>query len=525
MFGFFFVVVWVAALVPWAFAVVHELEVVIGEEAQVLRFDSDCDVDRIAAQFVVDGKLSGGEGCRSSACVASMVASAMRQRLGESGEAVNRVSVSGVVYREQGRVAVERALRREEEEEETLALFRREALAPRRVAAPCVPPFCDIDCAISDANTEERIASDFLESNLELRTLMRSWPKPMVCEGGAIYPIFIGIPASEIVGCVPKKHRGFQGGVREKKSAAYAFKATEEKLYKQAYRDSYFGITKKKAGWDCMRHYEIIANGAVPFFTSNFDRCPSKTLSHWPKHLLKRIGTDLFKGIIDEGTLDAPTLDAQGLYPSVAAGLLKFARARLTTTALADYLLATTGHANARKVLFLSSHPDPDYQRDMLLHGLRQRLGVGLVDFIRPPHLYANNNNNPNSDEDEPPSADALYGYGFTYAQRLRDDTLFIDRSNIAQRIRDHEFDLVIFASVHRGMPFWPDVYDAYDAKDRVFVDGEDEHGWCPWSKALRSQGFFFMREIPEGCPPPGDHDNLNFSLPQYRDTFDGPFP
>lgn len=44
----------------------------------------------------------------------------------------------------------------------------------------------------------------------------------------------------------------------------YAF--ADEKAYYQDLQVSKFGITTKRSGWDCLRHYEIAANGAVPCF-------------------------------------------------------------------------------------------------------------------------------------------------------------------------------------------------------------------------------------------------------------------
>ena len=40
---------------------------------------------------------------------------------------------------------------------------------------------------------------------------------------------------------------------------------TEEDYYKD-YASSYFAVTTKKGGWDCMRHYEILGNNCIPFF-------------------------------------------------------------------------------------------------------------------------------------------------------------------------------------------------------------------------------------------------------------------
>jgi hypothetical protein len=32
---------------------------------------------------------------------------------------------------------------------------------------------------------------------------------------------------------------------------------------------------QKKGGWDCLRHYEIIGNGCMPYF-ENIEKCPKK---------------------------------------------------------------------------------------------------------------------------------------------------------------------------------------------------------------------------------------------------------
>jgi len=47
-------------------------------------------------------------------------------------------------------------------------------------------------------------------------------------------------------------------------TSGYAFEAESD--YYADLRGARFGITTKRAGWDCLRHYEIAANGAVPCF-------------------------------------------------------------------------------------------------------------------------------------------------------------------------------------------------------------------------------------------------------------------
>jgi hypothetical protein len=63
----------------------------------------------------------------------------------------------------------------------------------------------------------------------------------------------------------------------------YIFKS--EKQYYEDYQKSYYGVTMKKAGWDCMRHYEILGNYCMPYFIGLED-CPKNTLNNFPKELL-----------------------------------------------------------------------------------------------------------------------------------------------------------------------------------------------------------------------------------------------
>jgi hypothetical protein len=57
-----------------------------------------------------------------------------------------------------------------------------------------------------------------------------------------------------------------------------------EKDYYNDYNEARFGVTIKKAGWDCMRHYEILANGCIPHFL-DISKCPDSTMVNFPKKL------------------------------------------------------------------------------------------------------------------------------------------------------------------------------------------------------------------------------------------------
>lgn len=66
----------------------------------------------------------------------------------------------------------------------------------------------------------------------------------------------------------------------------YIFSNEDE--YYEDYRTSLFGLTWKKLGWDCFRHYEIIFSSCLPVFP-DIDDCPQNTLTRFPKDICKKI--------------------------------------------------------------------------------------------------------------------------------------------------------------------------------------------------------------------------------------------
>ena len=72
---------------------------------------------------------------------------------------------------------------------------------------------------------------------------------------------------------------------------------TEEEYYRQ-YSKSLFSLTVKKAGWDCMRHYEIIKAGSIPFFPDIIEK-PDETMSTYPIGLQTEANCLLLKLISD----------------------------------------------------------------------------------------------------------------------------------------------------------------------------------------------------------------------------------
>ena len=64
---------------------------------------------------------------------------------------------------------------------------------------------------------------------------------------------------------------------------------------------SYFGLTWKKAGWDCLRHLELLAAGYVPLFT-DIGNAPRGAVAFLPKRVLSLVlrfpGIDRLRGVL-----------------------------------------------------------------------------------------------------------------------------------------------------------------------------------------------------------------------------------
>ena len=122
----------------------------------------------------------------------------------------------------------------------------------------------------------------------------------------------------------PNKNKTQQyGTVIPGKKETYVF--DNEKDYFEDYQKSYYGVTSKKAGWDCMRHYEIMGNYCLPYFPDMKD-CPKNTLFNFPKEL------------IIEGTELASNFDIDEYY-RILDSIYDYTKNNLTTKAIAQYII------------------------------------------------------------------------------------------------------------------------------------------------------------------------------------------
>ena len=131
---------------------------------------------------------------------------------------------------------------------------------------------------------------------------------------------------------------------------SYAF--SDEAAYYADLQASRFGITVKRAGWDCLRHYEQAANGCVPCFR-DLDRKPPRCAPHG----LDDTNSVRYHGF-DELMRRLEAID-DAEYESLQRGALAWARAN-TTVRRAERFLSDCG-------LPVASQPAATFDADATL--------------------------------------------------------------------------------------------------------------------------------------------------------------
>lgn len=295
---------------------------------------------------------------------------------------------------------------------------------------------------------------------------------------GVTHPIGFAIPEELFVRdlSVLKKNR-YAAAVTPLDRDTYIYPPTPEgeQAYLKQYRDSFFGVTCKKGGWDCFRHYEIMSQGCMPWFF-DIKECPSENLIHLPKGLLAE--ALLLPGCaLNRATGQVHVADDrfdETAYWQLLEELCSFARQHLTTAHLANRVLDRAGAASCERILVLSVQPNYiDYLAGMLLHGLRSLPSIHVTDYPKMEYMYVR----PDRPHDrcEP----NMWGMGFSLAHRLAESP-DVNRSSLHARIGAGEFDLIIYPDAgssrpDRPLPFW-DLVSSRVAPNRVLlVDGQDD--------------------------------------------------
>ena len=119
--------------------------------------------------------------------------------------------------------------------------------------------------------------------NIKNKKLLKHkyFKREIYSDNQSLIPIHFAIPKEKIRPYSDRKDKLFAASIPG--ASGYLFDK-EEEYYDDYYR-SKFGITMKKAGWDCMRHYEIMANSCIPMFY-DIQQCPKHTLTNLNKPLI-----------------------------------------------------------------------------------------------------------------------------------------------------------------------------------------------------------------------------------------------
>jgi hypothetical protein len=141
-------------------------------------------------------------------------------------------------------------------------------------------------------------------------------------------PISFAIPSTLVVGSVPVKTQTFAGVVPGTPGDHKAYRYDDEESYYGDYRRSVYGRTRKKGGWDCLRHYEILMNGCIPHF-EDLDKCPKPTLTTFPKGMVKRLK-------------ELGLVHSDVAHTDEILSLLDWTKQRCTTASLAQYVLESS---------------------------------------------------------------------------------------------------------------------------------------------------------------------------------------
>lgn len=292
-----------------------------------------------------------------------------------------------------------------------------------------------------------------------------------------VFPISFCIPKTNIAKCINLNKKYLFAPLVPGKLNTYIYNK-ENEYYKQ-YSESFYAITIEKDGIDCMRHYEILATGCVPYFP-NLDKCPENTMFKLPKKLILEI-------------MNLPGVSCCNInfsifplnkYIDLANQILKYTQENLTTIHLANYILEKMEITYPR-ILFLSGETKPDYLRCLILHGLKSILGIDVVDEPCIDHLY---------DDFPEEKCKDLYGKGFSYSRRLS-KSLKIE-FNIND-LKNKKFDYVIYGSTHRGLPYWDLVNQSYSKDKIILLCGEDKKNHNPCEMIEKYKDYkLFVREL-----------------------------
>lgn len=259
------------------------------------------------------------------------------------------------------------------------------------------------------------------------------------------HSINYSIPIEKIVKDVPYKKKWYATVIPGDLST-YIFK--EESEYYNDYKESVFGYTKKKSGWDCMRHYEILANGCIPIF-ENINDIPDGTMQTFPKDALK----DFYKKM--DSIIEAGNMNCEEIKNFIRF-LIEYTRENLTTIYTVKQMMKTLSISDTDipKILFISGDKKKCkqlnkaletricYLKSTVFHGLKILYGRNVDEFPSMNYMY-----------DDFPVDIPLYGNGFSYSRLLQaKDKKIVTENEMLTNLDNGYYDMIIYGSLKHGL-------------------------------------------------------------------------
>jgi len=277
-----------------------------------------------------------------------------------------------------------------------------------------------------------------------------------------VLPLSFCIPDECVVETIPEKTQLLASLIPGDVST-YKFNKEQEKEYNEMYRTSRFAITKKKGGWDCLRHYEILMNGCIPLF-DNLKDCPSFTLTTYPKELNEQ-AYELYNNWSEND-------ENIKKYNDLSIKYLEHTTKKCTVSATAKYFLNSFQNGdNIKNVLLISCHNGINYSRESLWIGLKRHIqsinGIA-VEYETLPFLYEDYDNS-NTDIN-----------AFTLIKTLKThEKNNMSEEEIIDKINNNFWDLIIYGKVGPDelctFPLYDIVKTRYNKNKIAFVFGGDE--------------------------------------------------
>lgn len=285
-----------------------------------------------------------------------------------------------------------------------------------------------------------------------------------------------------------------------------------EQAYYEEYSSSFFAFTFKKAGWECMRHYEIMSNGAIPLFL-DIAHCPEHAVVSLPKQLLQCINK-VVHSILDiadqdpkdreqrkfeiqqiqrESSSPDKAMQMKAVYDYFSPTLHRYTEQFMSTKSAATNFLRVMERSIDRpikRVLILDAVSTEKtgtcYQSDLLLSGLNEVSSLEfVVDFPRKNWNYKDFKGN-------------SYGNCFTFCRLITDSekaAAVRNEDSITRMIEEHEFDVIVYARMsqaiwdYRDEPgtvekrierfsLWSHIKASYTRNEIAFLFGGDS-GCC----------------------------------------------